>query len=237
MSTLLHIIFFIVIFLILLIILTAVTPYYYFLKLSYKKKMYYQFNLSFLFIDIFLIKNKAQNFLIIKVFRFKKRLNLSLLAENNKKKINKSLTKVKNTGSEKIKNIFFSKENNKNKSLINFKRNLKIFNRDNLKHLFNFLIQLFSDLKADKFRLDLLFSAADPYYNGLFLAFYYSAKEILDLKNFKAEICWEEIKLEAELEISGRIILAELFLDFLRFVFSFKTLKILKEIYQYNKKG
>lgn len=233
----LHFIFFIIIFLILLIILIMIIPYHYFLKLSYKKEMYYQFNLSFLFVDIFLIKNKVQNFLSIKVFNLKKRVNLSLLSKSNKGKINKSLTKVKKVGSEKIKNTLSPSEDNKKKKLIKFKRTLKIFNRDNLKHLLNFLIQLFSDLKADKFKLNLLFSAADPYYNGLFLAFYYSAKEILDLKNFKAEICWEEVKLEAELEILGRIILAELFFDFLKFAFSFKTLKIFKEIYQYNKKG
>ena len=182
--------------------------------------------------EISLIKNPQKNYLFIKIFKFKKRINPTLLAKNNKEKINKSITKVKNAGSKKIKNTFGSSKNNKKESLIKLKNNLGIINQENLKHILNFLIQLFSKLRADKFKLELLFSTSDPYYNGLFLAFYYSIKEIFNFKNFRAEICWGEIKLETEIEIAGRIILSKLFFELLKFIFSFKTLKILRKIYK-----
>jgi hypothetical protein len=102
--------------------------------------------------------------------------------------------------------------------------------------LFKFILDIIKILKADYLKLNLLFSFEDPYYNGLFLAYYYTFKEVFDYPNIKVEVNWQEVIFEADGSIGGKIRPGEIIYHILKFIFSLKSLKIFWHLYQSNSK-
>ena len=228
----LQLLFLLLIFLIFFLLLLLVIPYYYSFSFKYQQDFSCSINLSLIFLKLhFSWQGEDQSF-VIEIFGFQKNLQLretkvgSLIEEKSKKVINK---KINELGSKSKK-----KEKSKKKSAFNF--DFKLINKENLNHIFRFIVELFKILKMDYLKLYIYFSFADPYYNGLFLAFYYTIKELFDYPDLKAEISWQEVVFEAEGSTGGKIIPAQIIFHLLKFVFSLKTIKILWRLYQSNSK-
>lgn len=232
----LQFIFFLLIFIIFAIILVIALPYHYELYFDFNKVLKYRLTISVIFLEMIFKADSESQLFLIKVFNFKKELNL----KDDNKALNYIEKKSKNIFKEKIKaktEPEAKKQSEKSKSKTKFKFNFKIISRENIKHLFKFIIDLLKILKMDYLKLELLFSLDDPYYNGLFLAYYYTLKELFDYPDLKAEINWQEVVFEAEGSAGGKIIPLQIIFHFLKFIISLKTLKIFWQIYQSKKKG
>lgn len=217
-----EILFTLLIILVFLILLFLIIPYHYKLAVNYNNKLLLNFSFSFLFLKLKLKVNPRNELLILKIFNFKKKFILADPSISNK---SKSFIEKK---SQEIIDYSLEEDNQIKKKLKFF---LEILNKENISHIFNFFKSLFKELKADIFKVNLLFSFADPYYNGLFLAYYFTFKELTGCKNLKAEIYWEGVIFKAKAHLKGKIIPLKILFICLKFIFSFKTFKILRQYY------
>jgi hypothetical protein len=188
-------------------------PYHYALTFNYDRYLRLDFYLSVLLFEL--------NFNIL---GDKKQLYLQIF--NYKKKLSVNISKSKNSSPAKFIQTKIEKSN--------FDFPTRVINKKNLIHFFKFLIDLLKRLKPDCFKLYLLFSFPDPYYNGLFLAYYYTFKSLTDYPELKAEINWQEVMFKTDGKIGGYIIPLKFFLTILKFIFSFKSLKVFWQIYKSN---
>ena len=230
---LLQIIFFFIIFLIFFIFLLLSLPYHYDLYFKFKKTLKYRLSISLLFLQLIYSASPEKKLFFIKIFNFKKQFDL------NKK--NKIAAFIKNKSKKVIKNRIKQKkvtekneQPNKSKNKFNF--DYRLINRENLDHIFKFIINIIQFLKLDYFKLKLLFSFDDPYYNGLFMAYYYTLKELFDYPDLKVRINWQEVVFESEGSAGAKIIPIKIIWILLSFIFSTAGLKILWQLYQTNSK-
>mgnify|MGYP000450398184 CR=1 FL=1 len=165
---------------------------------------------------------------IKKELKFNADNKITAFIENKSKKIIKEKIGQKSAAEKK--------EKKSDKSKNKFKFDFKLINRKNLNHIFRFILKLIKFLKMDYLKLSLVFSTADPYYNGIFLAYYYTFKELFDYPDIKAQINWQEVVFEAEGSAGGTIIPLKIFWQLFKFIFSFKSLKIFWQLYQSNSK-
>jgi hypothetical protein len=229
---LLQFIFLLLIILIFSIFLLIALPYSYAFSFDYEQKLDFSFYFSVLIFKLDFKKIGNQKLLYLEILNFKKKFSLNKLIEENAV-TNFMQQKSKNFIQNKFKKI--SGENDKEineekKSKFSFP--FRIISRENLSHIFQFIINLIKKLKPDYLKLDLLFSLADPYYNGLFLAYYYTLKSLLDYPDIKAEINWQEVMFKGKGAIGGKIIPLLIIWQFIAFIFSLKTLKILWQLYK-----
>lgn len=150
------------------------------------------------------------------------------------KLIKKKSKKIVTEKIEKLSSAEIKKKEPKDKSAFNF--DFKLINKDNLNHIFSFILQMLKILKMDYLKLYLCFSFDDPYYNGLFLAYYYTIKEFFDYPDLKAEVNWQEVIFEADGSAGGKIIPAQIIFHLFKFIFSIKSIKIFWRLYQLNSK-
>lgn len=229
----LQILFLLIIFLIFSIILLLVLPYHYALYFKFEKTLEYHLSLSLLFLQLIYKANSEERLFYLKIFNFKKQFKI-----NEKKEIAEFIKdKSKKIIYKKIKQKTASEKREKTvKSKNKFKFDYSLINKENLDHIFKFIIKMVKFLKMDYLKLKLVFSFADPYYNGLFLAYYYTFKELFDYPDLKARINWQEQIFEAEGSTGARIIPLTIIWQLLKFIFSIKSLKIFWKLYQSNSK-
>lgn len=223
-----------IIFVIFFIILLLALPYHYVFNFEYRKHLKFHFRCSLLFVQLIFYADSGGKLLTLKVLNFKKALNLE---DNNIAKFikNKSKKVIKNKIANKTADNKKRKQE-KSKKKSKFKFDFSLINKNNLNHIFKFILKLIKILKMDYLKLDLVFSFADPYYNGIFLAYYYTLKELFDYPVFKARINWQEVMLEAEGSAGGKIIPLKIIIYFLKFIFSIRSLKIFWQLYKSNSK-
>ncbi|RAK09329.1 hypothetical protein C8C77_10631 [Halanaerobium saccharolyticum] len=232
----LQFLFLFLIFVIFFIILLLVFPYHYAFNFEYKKHLKLSFSCSLLFVQLIFSADSERRSLFLKVLNFKKELNLE---DNNLAKFieNKSKKVIKEKITNKIaKNKKRKQEESRTQSKSNFNFDFRLINKKNLKHIFKFIVKLLKILKMDYLKLDIIFSFADPYYNGIFLAYYYTLKELFDYPDFKVRINWQEVMFEAEGSTGGKIIPLQIIVHFLKFIFSIRSLKIFWQVYKSNSK-
>lgn len=229
----LQFLFLILIFIIFSTILLLVLPYHYDLYFKYEKKLRYQISFSILFLQLIFRGDSGGQLLFLKIFNFKKQLNI-----NDKNKIAGFIKdKSKKVIKEKIKQKTTTQKKDKPaKSKKKFKFDYSLINRKNLNHIFNFIVEILKNLKLNYLKLSLVFSFGDPYYNGLFLAYYYAFKELFDYPDITVQINWQEVVFEAEGSAGGKIIPLKIIWQLLKFIFSIKSLKIFWKLYQKNSK-
>jgi len=232
----LQFIFILLIFIIFSIFLVSSLSYHYALYFKFDKNLRYKLAVSVIFLQLIFRADADGHLLLLKIFNFEKELNLNkknklinFIEAKSKKEIKKKIINKTAADDEQ------SKEKSKNRSKFSF--DFKLINRENINHIFKFIVKMIKILKMDYLILKVAFSLGDPYYNGIFLAYYYSLKEIFDYPDLKAEIKWQEVVFEAEGSAGGKIIPLQIVYHFLKFVFSIKSLKIFWRLYQSNKKG
>lgn len=230
---LLQFLFIIIIFIIFFIILLISLPYRYDFSLNFKDKLFYSFSVSVLFFKITLKADLNDQYLSLKIFNFNKELKLS---DNNK-----IVSFIENKSKKIVENKITKNNPEAEKEIVTkakLKFYLKLITKENLNHIFKFVLQIIKKLKIDYLKLNILFSAADPYFNGLFLAYYYTFKSFFDCPDIKVKISWQEVVFKAEASAGGKIIPIKIILQFLKFIFSLKSLKIFWQLYKSNhKKG
>jgi hypothetical protein len=171
-----------------------------------------------------LIKKSSINFLGIK----KEYINIK---EKDEQIISSSLKKTKAEEKKKEKK-------NKIKDIKEkFNTGAALASKENLEHIFFFIIELLKELKPDKFSLFLNLSFSDPYYNGLILGYYYSFKEILKLENFKIKVDWFEPKFKTDSTIEGEVIPIKILFTVFKFIFSIQSIRLLVEFIKNKKKN
>lgn len=227
----LQFLFLFLIFLIFFIILLLALPYHYDLSFNLQDKLNYSFSFSVIFLKLFFEGDIKKQSLFFKIFSYKKEIKLednkiTSFIENKSKKLIK----------EKIIQKTAEKKENQGKSKKKYKFDFSLINRENLNHIFRFIIEMIRILKMDYLKLSLVFSFDDPYYNGIFLAYYYTLKELFDYPDLKAEINWQEVVFEAKGSTGGKIIPLKIIWQLLKFIFSIKSLKIFWQLYQSNSK-
>lgn len=233
----LQFLFFLLIFIIFFLFLAAALPYHYALYFNYDKDLKYRLSISVLFLELIFNGDLENQSFLIKVFNLKKELNIS----SDNKAVKFIEKKSKKIIKEKIKNKTEAEAEKKEaqvekRSKFNF--DFKLINRENLNHIFKFIVEMIKILKMDYLKLNLIFSLGDPYYNGLFLAYYYTLKELFAYPELNAEINWQEVVFKAEGSAGGKIIPLQILVHILIFIFSLKSLKIFWRLYQSNfKKG
>ena len=231
----LQFLFFILIVPIFFILFLTALPYYYSFTLNYDQHLKLQFLISVLFLKVnFYIKEEKKE-LLLQIFNYKKTFKLNNLAPEE----NKAAKFIQDKGKDFIKSKFENNKTDENKEKketekSKFKFPFQIIKRENINHIFAFLINLIKELKPDVFKLNLLFSFSDPYLNGIFLAYYYTFKQLTNYPDLKAEINWQEVMFKAESTIGGKIVPLKLVYILLNFIFSIKTLKIFWKIYKSN---
>ncbi|TDO83507.1 hypothetical protein DFR79_12348 [Halanaerobium saccharolyticum] len=230
----LQFLFLFIIFVIFFIILFLALPYYYAFDFEYKKQLKFRFAFSLFFLQFIFTADSGGQLFFFKILNYKKKININ---ENNIAKFMKN--KSKKVIKEKIVNK--TAENKKEKpeesrKKSKFKFDFSLINKKNLNHIFRFIVKLIKILKMDYLKLNLVFSFADPYYNGIFLAYYYTFKELFDYPDFKARINWQEVMFEAEGSTGGKIIPLKIIAHFLIFIFSIRSLKIFWQLYKSNSK-
>jgi hypothetical protein len=235
---LLKLLFLFLIFLIFLIIFLITLPYHYAFSFKFQEKLIYNFSVSLIFLKITFKADLKKQSLFLEIFNFKKEFKsddhnqiTKFIGSKSKKIIKDKIQKDKTRNkTEKDKKEKFRKKK--------FKIYFKLINKENLNHIFSFIIDLIKKLKMDYLKLNFVFSFADPYYNGLFLAYYYTFKELVDYPEIKAKISWQEVAFMAEGSAGGKIIPIIIIWQFLKFALSIKSLKIFWQLYQLNyKKG
>lgn len=235
-------IFLLLIFLIFLIIALLALPYHYALTFSYHQKLDLSFYFSVLFLKISFQKTSTKKLLFLEIFNYQKEfeLNKSTEAENSaaefiqkkskkffQNKFENFFDKTK-TEAEKDKEIEAKDKKKKSK----FKFPFSLIDRENLTHLLKFILNMINKLKPEYLKLDLLFSFSDPYYNGLFLAYYYTLKSLVDYPEIRADINWQEVVFKADGAAGGKFIPLSIIWQFLAFIFSLKSLKIFWQLYK-----
>ncbi|ADQ14593.1 hypothetical protein [Halanaerobium hydrogeniformans] len=201
-------------------------PYDYKINLAYADDLKYLMLIKFAFIS-FKIKGKLLSTeLTISFFDYN--INLAEIPFLKNKDLSTLSKPKKSKGSDKKKVKSF-------KNKINFKEFSLIINQENFSHIFKFLIRLFDYFKDTLIKIKLNFSLSDPYYLGLFFAYYYNFKKIFKKGVLETNICWQETKLKADLELTGNVIVIRLLWILISFLFSMKTLRLLKQFYKIAK--
>ncbi|MGM0603537.1 MAG: hypothetical protein ACQESS_09520 [Bacillota bacterium] len=212
-----------------IIIITVISlPYYYKLKFGYHNNFTFQLNLIILFLNF-------------KLHYFQKNKKLYFSVFNYSREIKGSKARNDLTSSEKQKNDVKkddSHQSNKNiwlKKIRHFHFPRKIITKENMDHIFSFLIKLFKKVKPAECGCSLLGSFTDPYYNGIVLAAYSTLINYYPNLPVNISILWPEKDLKIEGKISGRIIPAAVIFNLLIFFFSKKSINILWNLYVYKK--
>ncbi|CCU78543.1 membrane protein [Halanaerobium saccharolyticum subsp. saccharolyticum DSM 6643] len=229
----LQFLFLFIIFLIFLIVLLITFPYHYALSFKFKENLIYSFSVSVIFLKVIFKGDTNKKYIDLEIFNLKKEFNLddnnkiAGFIENKSKKIIKEKIINKTTVDKKEK-----------REKAGFKFYFKLINKEFLNHIFKFIVEIIKNLKMDYLKLNFVFSFADPYFNGLFLAYYYTFKELFDYPDIKARINWQEVIFEAEAYAGGKIIPIKIIWQVFKFILSLKSLKFFWSLYQLKyKKG
>lgn len=225
-------------------------PLHYSFLVNYDENLIVELSLSLLFLKLKFKLSPKNNLITFNIFNFSRVLSLndSAVIKKSKKFIERKFrekieSKFKGNNIDDEDDKLNDKNNNANenkskKRKLKFKSYLILLNKENISHIFKLIINIFKKLKADTFNLYFLISSADPYYNGLFLACFFTFKEISGFKNMKADIAWGKTIFKTNFFIQGKIIPLKLIFVFLNFFFSLQTFKILKELFKLKyKKG
>lgn len=210
----LQLLFFFFIFLIFLIFLFIVLPYHYDFNFNYSQGLNLNCSLSVLFFKINLDISNFKNQFYLQIFNYKKKLSIKNYSSEIKDHSKLVLYKLKTD-----------------------KLILKLIDKEIIKHFFKFFKNIITEIKPNYFKLNILFSFSDPYYNGLVLAFYSAFKQFSKKSNLKIKINWQKVTFNADGKISGQIIPIKVLFIFLNFIFSLKTFKIFWRIYKSNNKS
>lgn len=232
----LQFIFLFFIFIILCILLLLVLPYHYDLYFNYDSSLIYRFSFSLFCLHFIFEGDSDGQLYLIKFLNYQKRLitNNNTITGYIKDKSEKAIEKKIKQDNETAK----KEKSDRQKKKSNFKFDFGLINRENLNHIFKFVVKMVKILKMDYLKLYLVFSFSDPYYNGIFLAYYYTFKELFDYPDLKVKINWQEVVFEAEASTGGKIIPLNIIWQLLKFIFSIKSLRIFWKLYQLNyKKG
>ena len=183
--------------------------------LNYKNSLSTEFYFGNNLINFKYIKKKNKKISYIKFLGYEKEITK-----------NKEIKKKEEIIKEKIEKV--DKEKKKSKSSFPF----KLVNKTNIKHIFKFLFKLYKEIKPDSINIDLAIAFSDPYYNGLFLANYYSLKGIYPKLPVSITTYWDREVIEGRGKIKGKIKPIVILYFIFSFVFSIKTLKM---FWQYRK--
>lgn len=213
----LQFLFLILFFLILALFSVLTLPYHYLLTFDYRQNLKLRLSFSVLFFKLNFDIRDYQKELYLKIFNFKIKLPL----KNYSFKIRAHSKAVV----EKIKN---------NKSELDLFTLIDLMKSKNIRIILKFIQKIISHLKPEFFKLNLLLSFSDPYYNGLLLAYYYTLNELLRWQKITMTVNWQRPCFNADGKIGGRIVPIKIFFIFLNFIFSIQSLKILRQLYKSN---
>lgn len=213
----LQILFLSLIFSILALFLILSLPYHYLLTFDYQQTIKLEFYFSVLFFKInFIIRDNRKEF-YLRIFNFKLKLPLKNYGFKIRAHSKKAAAKIKN-----------------NKSVPGFFSLINLFQLKNISHLLKFVKKIVKQLQPKSFKLNLLLSFSDPYYNGLLLAYYYPLKELFGWSEISLEINWQKPCFNADGEVGGRIFPIKIFFILLNFIFSRQSFKIFWLLYKSN---
>jgi hypothetical protein len=199
-------------------------PYKYLLYYSYTENLYFKMSISTFFFSFAYSKEEQKESTYIKVFSFKKEFEKKSSEKETEDK------KLKDKIKEKVKKKS-KKEKKKKKSGIPF----SIIRYENIKHIFQLLIDLLKMIIPKHLRLYFLIGLEEPHLNGWLIASYYSLKGIYPKLPINIDIDWEKENYESNGELSGYIIPIQLVARILVFIFSVKTIKILWKVFKYKR--
>lgn len=206
----LAILFFLLVFITFVILIILSLPYFYQYSFAYRDNLHHKIQIEKAIYKFTYISYKDYSKTSISVFNLKK----EIIKYKDEKK-----SEIKNKKTDSVSRGF----------------PWKIISKDNIEDLLKFLIKIFKLIKPDDFRLDLLISLDDPYYNGLILAYYHSLKGVYLNFPVRLNINWQEEVVEGQGKIAGKIIPIVIFYHLLVFSLSPQTLKILWQIHKYYK--
>ena len=98
---------------------------------------------------------------------------------------------------------------------------------ETIQHIFDLIKGLASIFKPDTVKFDCHLGFEDPYYNGIFLAGYYSLKGNYSDLPLTLNVDWEREVLDLRGEVVGRFILLQVFWRIMFSGLSLKTVKLL----------
>ncbi len=226
----LSIILYILLILFIFVILAISIPYNYYISTSYQDyfEIYAVIN-TFLF-EVVFIKNNKKEESYFKILGFKK-----TFSSNSNKKVEKLVEKKIKDKIKKEKKKEVKNKEDKDKKKFTFSFIKSLITKENIKHVFNFLKDIFNMIKPDKFKSDLLIGFDDPYNNGILSAYYYTLKSIFPKIPIIIKINWEEEKYNFKSVISGSIRPLSLFIRIILFVFSIPVIKTGVKIIKYKR--
>ena len=212
-------------FILLLALFFLSIPYKYLFYYSYTENLNFKMSVSTFFLSLVYIKEEQKESTYIKIFSFKKEFEKkSSEKESEEKKIK---DKIKNA----VKKNAKKEKKKKKKSGIPF----SIIRYENIKHIFQLLIDLLKMILPKHLRLYFLIGLEEPHLNGWLIASYYSLKGIYPKLPINMDIDWEKETYESNGELSGYIIPIQIIFRVLTFIFSVKTLKILWKVFKYKR--
>ena len=110
----------------------------------------------------------------------------------------------------------------------------EIINRDNLRHLGDFIISILKIIKPKEYSLEIFLGTSDPFYDGVFLAIYYSIVYPLAGNQIKLKTGWDEMIFTSRGSAAGRFRISELLYRFLIFILSPQTWRILYKMWEHR---
>jgi hypothetical protein len=226
----LEILFSIIIIFLMIIIAAVILNYNYQIEFKYENNFILSFLISTSFYSYKFAKYSEGNYSIKKTKINFLGIKKEYIKQIEKDSLNNNKNKQKTDSSKKKSEAKNNQKNNKKKIKDikdKFTTGAVLASKDNLEHIFFFIIDLLKELKSDKFTLLLNLSFSDPYYNGLILAYYYSIKNIVELKNFEIEVDWWETKFKFNSIIKGEIIPFKILFLVFKFIFSLQTIRFL----------
>jgi len=213
-------------FILLLALFFLSIPYKYLLYYSYTENLNFKMSISTFFFSFAYSKTGQKESTYIKVFSFKKEFEKKSAKKDSEE--NKIKAKIKETVKEKAKK---EKKKKKKKSGIPF----SIIRYENIKHIFQLLIDLLKMILPKHLKLYFLIGLEEPHLNGWLIASYYSLKGIYPKLPITMDIDWEKETYKSNGELSGFIIPIQLIFRILIFIFSVKTIKILWKVFKYKR--
>ena len=213
-------------FILFFLLFVLLIPYHYQLNIIYKNTMKYFFSIKFAFISFKIKGNIQSSKITLSFFSYSFNLNkIPFLKDKDISSLSK-LIKYNNTDKKETKSF---------KNKFDYKLFSAVISQDNLNHIFKFIIKLLNYLKSDLLKIKLHFSLSDPYYTGLFFAYYYSLKKLFKKGVLELKVSWQETIFKGDLEITGKVIIIKLIWILITFLFSLRTLRLLKQFYKITK--
>lgn len=229
----LEILFSLIVIIIMIIIIPLLLDYHYLIKFEYDSSLILYISISTSLYSYQLIRYPEKSCLI-------KKSNINFLGIK-KEYINRKEKDEQKAPSSLKENKSDEKKKEKKNKIKDIKEKFNtgaaLASKENLEHIFFFIIELFKELKPDKFSLFFNLSFSDPYYNGLILGYYYSFKEILKLENFKIKVDWFEPKFKTDSTIEGEVIPIKILFAIFKFIFSIQSIRVLVDFIKNKKKN